>query len=325
MPIQIRRRHAFLTAPLLLPAGVLAQGVPVNASEEAMTAFAALPGTTSAFLAVDDPAGAWQLGHMPDRPLFVGSVVKTFILAAYLLAVQDNGLTLAEQLPVNDEVRSLVSPVLGELTGTLPARSVLEAMIAHSDNTATDIALKKIGVEAVRAMVARLPLTGVRIPTSTRRFISYLAGAAPGQDLGWPGVLAVASDRLPGPPRAILNDGETMSAPASVLVAWYRYVLSGRLFSSETALSEFRRISAMADGLSFAVPPGIAAYGKGGSVVWHGENALSIAGQMVVRGIPATFCFSYNWEGGAESVEPATAVVVPAVRAVLRAVATRIA
>lgn len=324
MPIQIRRRRAFLAAPLLLPAGVLAQGVPVNAVEEAMTGFAALPGTASAFVAVDDPAGAWQLGHQPDRPLFVGSAVKTFILAAYLLAVQDQGLTLAEQLPVNDEVRSLVSPVLGELTGTMPARSVLEAMIAHSDNTATDIALKKVGVEAARAVIARVPLQGVRIPTSTRRLFSHLAGAAPGQDLGWAGAQAVMADRLPGTPRPVINDTETMVAPASALVAWYRYVLSGRLFTSETALSEFRRISAMADALSFVIQPGIAAYGKGGSIVWHGENALALAGQMVVRGIPASFCFSYNWPGGPESVPPATEALIPAVRSVLRAVAARI-
>ena len=37
MPIQIRRRSAFLAAPLVLPAGVLAQGVPVNAAEEGLT------------------------------------------------------------------------------------------------------------------------------------------------------------------------------------------------------------------------------------------------------------------------------------------------
>lgn len=325
MPIQIRRRGAFLAAPFLLPAGVLAQGVPVNAAEEAMTAFAALPGAASAFLAVDDPAGAWQLGHMPDRPLFVGSVVKTFILAAYLLAVQDQGLTLAEQLPVNDEVRSLVSPVLGEVSGTMPARSVLEAMIAHSDNTATDIALKKIGVEAARAVITRVPLQGVRVPTSTRRLFSHLAGAAPGQDIGWEGAKAVIADRLPGSPRPIVNEVETMVAPASAMVAWYRYVLSGRLFTSETALSEFRRISGMADAMSAIVPPGIAAYGKGGSIVWQGENALSVAGQMVVRGIPASFCFSRNWQGGSDTVARVTAETVTAARQVLRAVALRIA
>nr|WP_314075623.1 serine hydrolase [uncultured Roseococcus sp.] len=324
MPITIRRRRAFLATPLLLPAGALAQGVPVNATEEAMTAFAALPGTVSAALAVDDPSGAWQLGHHPDRPLFVGSVLKTFILAAYLLKVQDAGLTLAEPLAVNDEVRSLVSPVLGELTGRMPARSVLEAMIAHSDNTATDIALKKIGVEAVREAIARVPLNGVRLAASTRRMFSYLAGAAPGQDLGWAGMEAVNADRLPGPARGIMGEGETMVAPASTMVAWYRHVLSGRFFTSETALSEFRRISAMADALNIIVPPGIAAYGKGGSIVWNGENALSVAGQMVVRGVPASFCFSYNWPGGPESVAPATEAMIPAVRAVLRAVATRI-
>ncbi|MDB5411910.1 MAG: hypothetical protein JWR10_245 [Rubritepida sp.] len=323
MLIQASRRQALLTAPLLISAGAAAQSTAVNAVEAAMTRFAAIDGTVSALVVVDDPAGAWELGHQPELPLFVGSVVKTFILAAYLLGVESGGLTLTEQLPVNDEVRSLVSPVLGELTGTMPARSVLEAMITHSDNTATDIAIKRVGVDAVRALIARAGVAETRVPDSTRRLFSYLAGAAPGQDLGWAGMEGVIADRLPGAPRPIINDAQTMAAPARALVNWYRYVLSGRLFAQPIALAEFRRISAMADAMAFIVPPDIAAYGKGGSVVWHGENALSVAGQMVIRGIPATFCFTNNWRGGPESMAPTTSAMIAGARDILAAVATR--
>ncbi|WP_424812873.1 serine hydrolase [Roseococcus sp. YIM B11640] len=325
MTVTTSRRLA-LSAPLLgLAAGrALAQGVPVNPVEEGMARFAALSGSTGAEVVVDDPAGAWRVGQDADKPLFVGSVIKTFILAAYLLEVEAGRLEMTEQLPVNDGIRSMVSPVLGEVTGTMPAKMVLEAMIAHSDNTATDIALKRVGVEKVRAVVAAAPLRDVAVVTSTRRLFSWLAGAAPGQDLDWAGMQGVMADRLPGTPRAIAVTGDTMAAPASSMTGWYRHVLSGRVFQRPTALSEFKRISAMADALSFIVPADIAAYGKGGSIVWRGENALSVAGQMVVRGIPASFSFTRNWPGEPEKVPAETLATIEVVRAILAAVARRI-
>ena len=77
-----------------------------------------------------------------------------------------------------------VSPVFLNLSGTTQARSVLEAMVAHSDNTATDVALGKVGVGNVRALILNAGLNQTSIPESTRRLFSYIAGAAPGSDLG---------------------------------------------------------------------------------------------------------------------------------------------
>ena len=61
-------------------------------------------------------------------------------------------------------------------------------MIAHSDNTATDIATEKVGADRVRALIAQAGLRSIRIPDSTRRFLSYILGAPAGVDLGWPGI-----------------------------------------------------------------------------------------------------------------------------------------
>ena len=47
------------------------------------------------------------------------------------------------QMAIDNSVRSLSSPVFLKLTGTTPAVIVLEAMIAHSDNTATDVAMAR--------------------------------------------------------------------------------------------------------------------------------------------------------------------------------------
>jgi Beta-lactamase enzyme family len=62
-------------------------------------------------------------------------------------------------------------------------------MIAHSDNTAPDIATEKVGADRLRAFIAEAGLSSIRIPESTRLFRSYILGAAAGVDLGWPGVL----------------------------------------------------------------------------------------------------------------------------------------
>ena len=55
-------------------------------------------------------------------------------------------------------------------------RTALEAMISHSDNTATDMVLRHVGAERVQAFVEAIGLRQTRIPTSTRQFIGYVAG-----------------------------------------------------------------------------------------------------------------------------------------------------
>lgn len=324
---QAQARRAILAAPLLLPMAVAAQGSGpdvVAALERLVAIGGPLGGQVTALVVVDDPAGAWQIGHEPGRDAFVGSAVKSFILAAWLLEVEAGRASLDEPLPVNDSVRSLVSPVLEKLAGSMGARFVLEAMIAHSDNTATDMAIRRVGIDAVRAVIARAALPGeVRVPRSTRGMFSYLAGAAPGVDLGWDGMLAVAEDRLPGSPRPVVNPVETMTASAASLVAWYRRVLSGGLFARAESLAEFKRISAMAGGLAPVVPDDAAVYGKGGSIIWWGQNALAVGAQMVFRGKPATFSVTLNWRGDAAGVPGVTQALVGATRGLMMAVAAR--
>ena len=72
--------------------------------------------------------------------------------------------------------------------------------------------------------------------------------------------------------------------------------LRGR--SGGEAVTEFKRIQAMADCPPAIVPPDTAAYAKGGSIEWDDFNCLCVPGQMVLGGtVPVTFCFTVNWEG----------------------------
>ena len=188
----------------------------------------ALPGTKAAQVDVGDGAKAWRVAHAADAGLFCGSGFKTFVLATYLREMEAGRLSLDEQLTIDDKVRSTGGAVFEHLTGTTQARIVLEAMIAHSDNTATDVAMGRVGADKVRAFIAEAGLKDVRIPDNTRRFFSYLAGYPQGTDMGIEGLRAMAADKPgPGPMRQALNDVDTMACPAATFVGYYKRALAG--------------------------------------------------------------------------------------------------
>jgi len=307
MAVQLDRR-TFLTlaaaagfaTPALQSAAAAARG----ALEQALRSFDRLPGTVSYQITVDKPGRqAWQVSRNPTTQMFVGSAVKTFILAQYLKDLEDGRLAADARLVVDDTWRSLESSVFLELTGKTSTSAVLEAMIAHSDNTATDIAMAQVGVARVRKFIADAGLTTVQVPVSTRRLFSYLAGAAYGVDVGWRGAQMIAEGHLFGPSRSPMNTQETMKATAADMVKYYRSILSGSYLRTDAMRGEFRRISSMADGLWRVVPVHTAAYGKGGSIIWDGFNCFSLPGQMVLGGTtPVTFFFCVNWTGSLATV-----------------------
>jgi beta-lactamase class A len=189
----------------------------------ALRRFLALPGTKSYLIHAGQGGSLRRIAHQSNLFLFTASAYKTFVLGQYLRDVEAGLLFEDEQLAIDDSVRDPGSPVFLELAGTTRTRSVLEAMIAHSDNTATDIATKKVGADRVRALVAEAGLSSIRIPESTRRFRSYILGAPAGVDLGWRGVL-----HPPGPLRSPLNNVITLAGSARDFVSWYEQALRGR-------------------------------------------------------------------------------------------------
>jgi beta-lactamase class A len=106
--------------------------------------------------------------HDPGARLFIGSAFKTFVLAQFLREMEAGRLSEDTQSTIDGAVRSPVSPVFQNLSGTTTACSVLEAMITHSDNIATDIALAAVGPAQVRALIAEAALGNTQIPESTR-------------------------------------------------------------------------------------------------------------------------------------------------------------
>lgn len=127
-----RRSFGMHTAATL--AGLAATGpawarYPARGLEPWLRWFKSFPGTTS--FRIDIGRHELASDSAADQ-LFVASSIKTFILGQYLRDVEEGALSEDEQLPVNDSVRTAGSPVLVELTGTTPARSILEAMITNT-------------------------------------------------------------------------------------------------------------------------------------------------------------------------------------------------
>ena len=325
-----RRSLLALAAPLIVAglsnaaaAQTTTDGGDANLDRSGFRQFMALPGKKSYLVEVSPPGTPWRMQHLAHAQMFIGSAVKTFILATFLRFAEQGRLHESDQLTIDDGIRSLDSPIFEKLSGTASARTVLEAMISHSDNTATDAALALVGVRNVRRFIATAGLTATVIPESTRILLSYLAGAPPGVDEGWEGMEKIAAGHFFGPPRQPINDRETMLSTAAELVSYYRRVLKGRFFDQPDTLTEFQRIQATADAIARVVPPDIKAYAKGGSIDWQDFHAICVPGQMIVDSIPVTFCFTVNWTGPDSEVPAVAAAYRAAVAAILSSVAKK--
>lgn len=338
---RLLRRRALCLGATALPLGAALGGCGGSAQaagadapaavQAALDRFTALAGDTSALLHAHawpepgTPALDWRAAYAPDRPLFVGSALKTFMLAEFLRATERERAPLAldAACAIHDGVRSPDSLVFRALHGHTPYRSVLEAMITHSDNTATDAVLAAVGADAVRALIARTGLVSVRMPDSTRKLFSNLAGAPSGTDLGWDGMqrLERGDDLGLTPLTDLLTAPQTMVASAADMVHWYVGALAGHWFARPETLREFRRIQVGGVALAMAVPPGVLAYSKGGSIDWEGFHAISLPGQMMPGRRAVSFCFTLNWRGDDSDSVRRLPEFVGAITPVLRATA----
>ena len=274
----------------------------------------------------------WEAGAQPDATMFVGSAIKTFILAEFLRS------DLPETAPtvIDDTIRSISSSVFGDetlvgqpepdmkLDGKTLMRNVLEAMISHSDNTATDAVLAAVGVDQVRELISQVGLSSVEIPESTRRLFAYLASGQ-NADVDW----ETLNEYVDNPPdkQDPINDVQSMLASAADMVRWYQTALQDPSFFDAGDLAEFKRISAMADALHRIVPDNLASYGKGGSITWNNFSCISVSGQMEMPTmdpgrpwVPLTFSFNINWgREDQQTFNDVAGILVNTAKEVLRA------
>lgn len=273
--------------------------------------FAGLPGEIAVKIVAPGAHGdhGLHIAINSGRQMFVGSAFKAFVLAEALRMADTPEVvtTLSNKmLALNASVWSLVSASFNppNLSGTVSERTTLEAMVLHSDNTATDMALKLVGPDNVRKFIARIGLTKTLIPDSTRVFFGYIFGAKDYKTITWDELVAHADAPIAHSP---LNHVETLASSADDMVSYYSRALHGRFFKHSETLDEFRRILAMGDAIWLVpLPLGVSAFVKAGSIDVTGFHALSVPGAMFFDDRWVYFSITINWFAKA-ATDPATA------------------
>lgn len=288
-------------------------------SVEVLQAVRELPGTVGLKLWAPAMAGgpAWSVERNPDEQMFIASAFKAFVLAETLRQLEEAidpqsstppgaqyAAGLQQLLPLNDSVFMPGSTVFNppHLSGDVSLRTALEAMISHSDDTATDIVLAHVDAGKVQALVDAMGLTQTRIPASGAQFIGYIMGLPDWQHTTW---AQLQANQFPDP-RPILNDTITMASSAADLVSFYARTLTGEMFQRESTLATYRTILSWSDAIPQAIPLGANGFGKGGQVSASGSNALSFAGGMYVPNRWIYVALLLNWtdaEGDAAGTE----------------------
>ena len=241
----------------------------------------------------------------PQLRLFCGSSFKAFVLCEALRQIDSPEVAAklaAKQLELDSNVWSLSSSVFNppDLSGLVSERTTLEAMISHSDNTATDMALKLVGSDNVRNFIAKIGLKNSFIPDSTRIFFGYIFGAPNYRTITWDEILSIVAAN---PPLAhpVINDVETMVSTPDDFVSFYSRALQGRFFMHPQTLAVFRQILTTADAIARVIPLGVSAFMKGGSIDAEPSHALCLAGGMFFAGRWAYFTTMINWEKNVET------------------------
>jgi beta-lactamase class A len=299
---------ALAAAPLIRT--IRASAATVTPPDGIRGLFADLPGDVAGKIVAPAAQGRPGLAveFNASKRLFVGSAFKTFVLCEALRQADSPAVTEAissRQLALNETVWSPDSASFNPpyLAGQVSERTTLEAMITHSDNTATDMALQLVGPDSVRAFIAATGLRSTMMPDSTRIFLGYLLGAKNYKTFTWADLVAAANDPIVNSP---LNDVETMASSADDLVAYYSHSLRGAYFTHPATLSQFREILAMGGAIWLVpLPLGVSAFAKGGSIDVPGFHAVCVPGGMFFDNRWVYFCLIINWYAPA-ATDPAT-------------------
>jgi beta-lactamase class A len=233
-----------------------------------------------------------------NRRMFAASTLKAIILCERLRQLDSP--TVEKQITQHELAldKSIWSPGSAifnppDLSGLVSERTAMEAMVIHSDNTATDMVLKAARADAVRRFIASIGLKKTMIPDSTRIFAAYLVGASNYKTITWDELISIPPGPLAHP---FLNNVETLASSPSDLVSFFSRALQGRFFSHPETLFQFRRILLLGDINSLVpFPLGLSVFGKAGYADVEGAHARSIAGAVYFPNRWIYFSFMLNW------------------------------
>jgi beta-lactamase class A len=212
---------------------------------------------------------------------------------------------LAQELPLDERVWSPGAPVFNppHLAGKAQTRAVIDAMIARSDNTATDMMLKHVGADRVRGFIRSIGLETARIPTSTLIFLGYLLGAADYRRITWDRLQKLLEADAPYV-HPVINNIETMVCSPRDFVSFYERALQGEFFQHEATLERFKATLMLADAIPLMAPPATSFFMKGGSIDAKPAHALCIAGGAYILERWVYFALIVNWDADTDGAGP---------------------
>ena len=216
--------------------------------------------------------GEETVGFQEDASFEVGSAFKAFVAAEYARQVAAGSFDPDRRVEITVENRVDSSDMTDQLLdgATIPLQEAAEAMIAVSDNTATDLVMTAVGAARVRNLLRELGLTSTTIPDSTRSIYERFRN-----EPGWRPVAC----------RTTMTD----------LVRFYRATVAERALGDAT--DRFLALMREEDMLQGAHWPNDATcYRKSGMVEPPPLLAMGMAGALDVGGEVAAFAFALNVE-----------------------------
>ena len=247
--------------------------------------------------------GAETVGFQEDVPFEVGSVFKAFVAAEYARQVTAGVVDPAARVEIVPENRVDSSDMTDQLLdgATVPLQEAAEAMIAVSDNTATDMVMAVVGSDRVRGLLRDLGLTATTIPDSTRSIYERVRN-----EPAWRPVAC----------RTTMTD----------LVQFYRATVAERFLGDATdRFLALMREEDLLQGASW--PNGAICYRKSGMVEPPPLLAMGMAGAFDIDGEVTAFAFALNVDFPEDAayedspLEPMTRVFSEGMRHGLRALA----
>lgn len=192
---------------------------------------------------------AWRLGGRGARLLVnarnrfpMASTFKLAVAGAVLARVDDGKLTLAQMTPVRPEQHvesEIIADSLIHPGVSLSVHNLLELMLTHSDNTATDVLMELAGgAGAVTAFVRSQGIQGLRVDRNTAGIVRDFFELPPGT-IGDAVAAASAADpkfwdkaELPNP--AFDKDPRDTATPADMALLLDRLVSGKALKPAST-------------------------------------------------------------------------------------------
>ncbi len=115
--------------------------------------------------AVADLTAGEQIGHRENEVMPTASLLKLPVLAALYKAVADGRLRLNDRTTYRAEHRTLGSGVLSKLSFgvEMTVRDAAVLMMTISDNSATNICIDLVGIDAVNALMDQFGLPSTRL------------------------------------------------------------------------------------------------------------------------------------------------------------------